>query len=376
MDRPSPASRLIHLAAAGCFLVAALFAGRAIWKSTRPAQPPAVAATTASLETVASDVGYCKIQNVRLGQRVVGTNPLRDEVDHTLLEPDRATWRELTLTMTKPDGKRLDIGLLRPAGWVAKRGAAAGATIHLDLEELGAKGPAEVLAVGPCPPIEPGAGEVVTGTFAHEASHQVLDVRIGGEAEPIGVTSNHPFWSVDRQGFVPAGELTVGETLDTLAGHTMVMSISARGPPEPVYNLEVHSEHVYRVAKSGVLVHNTCNVGFHGTSASNVLSIIRDGSLRPGKSEKIFLSEVNDVFGHGLEEISTAAYSLELEYLAGEADILFTPLAGNPRSIVISSAAPVPVNVKRLFIRTPNGDGTFSTRVIEGVADIVRELIR
>lgn len=37
---------------------------------------------------------------------------------------------------------------------------------------------------------------------------------------------------------------------------TTVTAITNRGPPEPVYNLEVHGEHVYFVGVNGVLVHN------------------------------------------------------------------------------------------------------------------------
>ena len=55
----------------------------------------------------------------------------------------------------------------------------------------------------------------------------------------------------------------MGEQLQTLNGIARVTSITARGPPEPVYNLEVQVKHTYFVADSGVLVHNgaNCSVG-------------------------------------------------------------------------------------------------------------------
>jgi hypothetical protein len=56
--------------------------------------------------------------------------------------------------------------------------AAAGATIELDLPELGAAGPAKVLAVEPSPPIQFGPGHVITGTFAHRSSGQLLNIRV------------------------------------------------------------------------------------------------------------------------------------------------------------------------------------------------------
>ncbi len=119
----------------------------------------------------------------------------------------------------------------------------------------------------------PGPGfQIVTGTFQHEAA-KTLDISVEGESKPIGTTPNHPFWSVDRQEFVRADSLTVGERLQNLTGITTVTSITPRGPPEPVYNLEVQVKHTYYVADSGVLVHNGKNctsVYQHSDDAGNV----------------------------------------------------------------------------------------------------------
>ena len=48
----------------------------------------------------------------------------------------------------------------------------------------------------------------------------------------------------------------MGETLKTLTGTTHVERITRRPEPEPVYNIEVDVDHVYRVGESGLLVHN------------------------------------------------------------------------------------------------------------------------
>ena len=71
------------------------------------------------------------------------------------------------------------------------------------------------------------------------------------------MTSNHSIYSADRLDFVPAGELRVGETLRNLEGNVRIESIEQLGSEERVYNLEIHGEHVFRVASSGVLVHNS-----------------------------------------------------------------------------------------------------------------------
>ena len=88
----------------------------------------------------------------------------------------------------------------------------------------------------------------LTATF-HHTSGDVIDL--------VGTTSNHPFWSVERQEYVQAGSLRKDEHLRTIHGDTKrVISKLARPGPEPVYNLEVFGEHTYFVGKDGVLVHN------------------------------------------------------------------------------------------------------------------------
>ena len=78
------------------------------------------------------------------------------------------------------------------------------------------------------------------------------------------MTSNHSIYSADRLDFVPAGELRVGETLRNLDGDVRIESIEQLGSEERVYNLEIHGEHVFRVASSGLLVHNSS--GAHGSN--------------------------------------------------------------------------------------------------------------
>jgi hypothetical protein len=115
---------------------------------------------------------------------------------------------------------------------------------------------ADVLAIESCPCISSGVGRVVTGTFTHVRGG-ILRIRLAGLAEPLGVTSNHSIYSSDRLDFVPAGELRVGETLRNLDGDVRIESIEQLGSEERVYNLEIHGEHVFRVASCGVLVHNS-----------------------------------------------------------------------------------------------------------------------
>ena len=198
------------------------------------------------------------IRELQTGMRVIGDNPeLADQQIDPLQITDPSGWRNVRLEMSKADGSLLKIMLLRPVEWLDFHEATIGQIIELDLPELGAAGPAQVLAIEPCPDIEPGNRPLITGTFEHTAAN-VIDLEIESEAAPIGTTDNHPFWSEDRQEFVEAGELKIGETLSLADGRTTrVTSIIPRAGPETVYNLEVSGEHVYHVGDSGVLVHNT-----------------------------------------------------------------------------------------------------------------------
>mgnify|MGYP002623877684 CR=1 FL=1 len=116
-----------------------------------------------------------------------------------------------------------------------------------------------MLSIGECPQISPRPGpefQVVTATFQQHAA-RVLDLSIDGVGTPIGSTPNHPFWSEDRQQFVRADELVVGERLRQSDGSfTRLAAVSTRPGAHTVYNLEVQVEHTYHVAANGVLVHN------------------------------------------------------------------------------------------------------------------------
>jgi hypothetical protein len=219
---------------------------------------------TEQVSTTSSGVRIKKIQEVEVGERAVGMNPELTDSERSafLPDPEPATWRKLTLEMIKPNGKRLDITLLRPLSWIGESQADIGATIYLDLPEMGAQGLAKVLNIEPCPPIKHGKGNVITGTFHHEATN-TIDLHVEGLSKPIGCTDNHPFWSVTRNEFVEAGKLLQGEELQLYKGQTAkVVQILPRPGPEQVHNLEVMNEHVYRVTDVGALVHNQCTKNY------------------------------------------------------------------------------------------------------------------
>ena len=107
-----------------------------------------------------------------------------------------------------------------------------------------------------------GEGSVVTARCVTREVHVVASVDVlgaDGTVETITGTTIHPVWSVDRQEWVPLSELAEGETLQGLDGLAVVLGVSLSRVSQPVYNIEVHGEHVYQVGELGVLVHNVCD---------------------------------------------------------------------------------------------------------------------
>jgi RHS repeat-associated protein len=81
-----------------------------------------------------------------------------------------------------------------------------------------------------------------------------------GVPETVVCTPNHPFYVPDK-GFVPAGELAVGEHVAAFAGPALTVMATASSKPEggvAVYNLVVEGDHTYFVglAGGGAWVHN------------------------------------------------------------------------------------------------------------------------
>ena len=252
------------------------------------------------------------IRDIEVGERVLAENP-EFEANRRAgsEEPDWSQWLRLSLAMDKADGSELNIELLRSEDWIAshlliavqqqapiglkddtspvihaaasenvpysilrplyqdfiaQQGlldaagfATVGCFVELNLPELGVTGVALVRQLRPAPHISPGSGSVVTATFQHSGGN-VIDLIIGNdrEHETVGTTDNHPFWSEDQQRYVPAGTLLPGERVRTYLGETQhIVAVKPRPGPEEVYNLEVHSEHVYYVGRFGTLVHNS-----------------------------------------------------------------------------------------------------------------------
>ncbi|MBE7447994.1 MAG: hypothetical protein HS111_03625 [Kofleriaceae bacterium] len=217
--------------------------------------------------------GSAPIETLTVGQRV--------PPDHAACQDDSFDDHvAVQLEMDGPDGDRFDIVLLRPRDWLAAVGAEPGATIWVALTELNVEGPARVLALDPTVTVPDGPGCPITGTIRHLATSLVV-LTVEGSDAPINATPQHPFYSVDRDGWVAADDLQVGELVATETGTTRITSSGATSvPPTDVYNLEVHGAHEYFVHDAAVRVHNNYAAGRAETRIVSGATVIPSESRR------------------------------------------------------------------------------------------------
>lgn len=209
-----------------------------------------------TIESVAPAITHSQslpIEDVPLGARIAATNP-EGAVREFFSEPNELTWLKLSLTIERENRSPVDVELLRPAEVVGH--LAVGDHLPLEIGELEVSGFAVVTAIEACPPIAAGPGEVVTGRYITRLVDEIAHVHLAS-GDTLSGTPIHPVWVINQQAFVPLAELTAGDLLDTDHGPIAVKRVETVYRPQPVYNLEINAEHVYRVGDVGVLVHNS-----------------------------------------------------------------------------------------------------------------------
>jgi hypothetical protein len=296
----------------GWLMLAAWFGFGREWLRDTPTPAQAAVAPRPSALAPQPKLEVVAISKMRVGDQVPADNPTGEKDNEFGDTVDPPSWRKLVLLAPKKDGSFADVELLRPLWWLEEQQAEVGGEVDINVPECGIEGHAKVLTIEPCPPTKLRSGlRVVTGVFKHRAS-KVLDVYVEGLDEPIGTTPNHPFWSEDRQSFVRADELKEGEHLRAFNGTPIVRRVVPLEDPEPVFNLEVQCDHVYHVAKNGVLVHNSgpcpqlidpstirftqnsiSNLFRNGNSVTETIARLRSGAIAAESFPRIRVFEQN-----------------------------------------------------------------------------------
>ena len=149
--------------------------------------------------------------------------------------------------------------------WLNQKGYQVDAVVEMNLPEQGISGPFKIISIKHIIPQKKPVDEdesdeydyrPVTALFTHE-SNQVYNISFDN-GEKLGVTYQHPIYSVTSGDWKLAGELEIGEEVLTKSGNTKIVSSAKKEGSETVYNLEVKDLHNFLVSESGVLVHNSC----------------------------------------------------------------------------------------------------------------------
>ena len=248
------------------------------------------------------------IAKVPIGARVLAENPRPEEFDDSFAEPVQTEWARVSFLIVRNDLSVVEAEFIRLRAWIESLGLVKGARLDLAVPELEIDGLAEVTAVRDCPPIAEGEGRVVTGKFVTRDVANVVRITLANGTE-IRATDVHPVWSVDQEDWVPAGKLEPGEQVDTLAGPVAVESVEPLDRHPAVYNLEVHGEHVYRIAVDGVLVHNgTLACHALGQAGESAADIVKNTYHIPSLSGKALFRIPDELSKTTLREVKNVAY--------------------------------------------------------------------
>jgi hypothetical protein len=159
-----------------------------------------------------------------------------------------------------------------------------------------------VRAISSCPVIAQNKGCVVTGTFTH-LNNDVLELTFENSDLVLQPTGLHPLWSEDRNDWVRAGLLMVGEHLMSESGPLEIATIQWVDGTHQVFNLEVARDHTYLVGADAVLSHNVnaCRLPrFEGPKPKYHVNpahvpgqgLRRDKTILPKYSEEVFKKAV------------------------------------------------------------------------------------
>lgn len=130
------------------------------------------------------------------------------------------------------------------------------------------------------------------------------------------MTGTHPFWSADRQAWIKAADLQIGEQVKTQHGITTLTDRIEVVGEQTVYNLEVYQVHNYLVSDVGVLVHNSYvnraikeiqngKTEVHVKTRQQAEEIFRElfvgqkGKHYPNNSDGLMMSEADKFYPNG-----------------------------------------------------------------------------
>lgn len=204
-----------------------------------------------------------KIKDKVKWQDLIGSKYVIGDIHSTDVTPQ--LWRKLEVKLTKRDNSIAEITMLRPLWWIKLTKAKEGRYLALFASEVGIKGKARILQISRVKAdsrkLKLGKNLVI-GTIKHHYA-KVIRLFLIGQKKSIGITPNHPIFSIDRNKWIPAGSVKIGEKLK-VRNHSygVIWKRQEVNRKQTVFNLEVHRSKTYYVGNKNLLVHNVgldCN---------------------------------------------------------------------------------------------------------------------
>lgn len=315
---------------------------------------------------VLTATGYAAIEDFQVGDRVL-TEPF-EQASTLEEEPMAEDLRVYHLEAPNPQDPEqpLTITALRTEGWATAMGLVEGEAVDLALPAWGVTGPVTLTAIKPAPELAKGPGQRVITTFRRVDFLPKVALGLEGVAEPVIVTLEHPFYSVERQAWIEAANLQPGERLQTAENRPRsITSVTLLKGSETVYNIEVAQDHNFFVSEAGVLCHNCGDATKGGLKPGDPLPdnailvmgnnkpgnfILREGLddraigavTTPGKSATIatdldMASEFQRMFGRDLKPGDIMSGGFVEDIRAAGFDVIFAPTVKNPNHVRIIS---------------------------------------
>ena len=184
--------------------------------------------------------------------------------------------------------------------WIKQKAYQVDGVVNLDLSEQGISGPFKITSIKHIIPQKKPVDEdesddysykPVTGLFIHSSS-EVWNIKFDN-GEELGVTNNHPIFSITKGTWEFAGFLKFNEEVLTYSGSCKVVSKEKYSLIQSVYNLEVKDYHNFLVSKSGVVVHNSGICDFFDHLFKGEIKIVSGNGLPGGIPFKFKVSGVH-----------------------------------------------------------------------------------
>jgi hypothetical protein len=110
---------------------------------------------------------------------------------------------------------------------------------------------------------------------------------------------------------------------------------------------------------------------FHGATGDEILSVIRERSMRPDRDGLVYFSEkFEDALQHGADTRRKASFAFKaLITIPAGATVTRTTKQGNPLTVLVRTLTPLPTRLLEMYVRLGRV-GAFELKTVSGIENI------